>query len=590
MATKKVIVEKEEGVGEIIDRILNEPDRALVIVVPKGSTLGKSARNFNFIKRESASAGKEISVESVDENILALAKNAGMAINHPLLRERGVSGVSGISDIVPIVREDEIYKENNEGEPVRGADEPSRDKRRAVSRKSAPTTRNVSGEAIGEREEENFGHEEGIASEDIHQEEESFFREEDRFFKKRQIPVVSDSDDEEGETPHRPIVAGKWILWAVVALIVLAAALYGITVVFGSAKINITFKKTPWAYNGNFTAEKTVSQINAVQNLIPAQVFLLPKNITQPFLASGQEKVSQKAQGVVTIYNAYSSSPQSLVAATRFVTPDGKIFRLVNAVVVPGAAVTNGAIVPSSINTLVVASSSGSDYNVGPIPKLTIPGFKGSPKYGAFYGAIASGTSGGFIGEKAVPTANDITAAKQKTTDILIAALQGDFEETIPSNFKILPGATTTQITKITVNTSTDANGKFSVFGEGTLFAIGFDESSDSPTTSLKYLLLSRAQSTEVSSTFNDFMPFDYASVTPDFMNGKLSFSVNAQESLEPAFSADDFRGTIAGKKINDAKDVISSLTQLQEGTISVWPAWLWQIPSNTNKIQVSVD
>ena len=62
MATKKIILEKEEGAGEAVDRILGEPDHALVLVVPRGSMLGKSARNFNLIKRESADVGKEISV------------------------------------------------------------------------------------------------------------------------------------------------------------------------------------------------------------------------------------------------------------------------------------------------------------------------------------------------------------------------------------------------------------------------------------------------------------------------------------------------------------------------------------------------
>ena len=120
MATKKIIIEKEEGAGEVVDRILGEPDHALMLVVPKGSTLGKSPRNFNLIKRESADAGKEISVESVDENILAFARNAGMAIGHPLLRERSALGRIGISDIVPVSRRGWRSRRGEESEPVRG--------------------------------------------------------------------------------------------------------------------------------------------------------------------------------------------------------------------------------------------------------------------------------------------------------------------------------------------------------------------------------------------------------------------------------------------------------------------------------------
>lgn len=588
MTTKKIIIEKEEGVGEVIDRILKEPDRTLIVVVPRGSMLGKSARDFNLIKRESANAGKDISVESVDENILAFAKNAGLTVNHPLLRERGALGMSGISDIIPITRESGGGEGDKEIDETRSNDEtsePSHGRKRTVApRKMVVPMRKTSKEVTEESEGEEVDHEEGVASEDMQQEEKSFFKEEDRFFKKRQIPITNEaSDDEEERTLHHYAVTGKQIGWTVAVLVVLAAALYGITVVFGLAKINITFKKTPWSYNGNFVALTSVSQINAANNIIPAQIFSVTKNTTQSFRASGKQYVSLKAQGTITIYNSYSSSPQTLVAATRFVTPDGIMFRLVNEVVVPGAAVTNGQIVPSSITALIIASSSGPDYNVGPTPKLSIPGFVGTPKYNAFYGAIASGTSGGFIGEKAVPTANDIATAEQNVTNILTSDLQNSLIGSYTNNFEIIDGATTSQITKLSVNTSTDENGEFSVFGEGTLSAIGFDE------TIFKTFLLSLAQSTEASSTFGD-LTLDYASAIPDFANGKLSFSVSAQGSLEPAFSADAFRGSVAGEKISDAKDAISSLPELQEGAISVWPAWLWQIPSDTNKIQITVN
>ncbi len=564
MTIKRIVAEKDEDVGEILDRILSEPDRTLTLVVPKGSALGKSARNFHFLRQESEGAGKKIFVESVDETILAFAKNAGMGVNHPLLRNQGVSG---ISDIVPVAREEES-SENDERSP------------RTAKKGSSVRKIQVSEEPTDDKDED----EEGADHESVQQEEKSFFKEENRFFKKRAILSDDEERDLGTEEPSAPRSRMKWIGWTVVALIVIGAALYGVTVVFGSTKITITFKKTPWSDQANFTADKAVSAINATQDIIPGQVFSIPKNLTLSFPASGQENVSLKAQGMITIYNAYSSSPQTLVATTRFVTPDGKIFRLVNAVVVPGAAVTNGQIVPSSIDAAIVADQPGPDYNVSSIPKLTIPGFEGGPKYDAFYGSIASSTSGGFVGEKAVPTATDITAAKQKATSTLIADLQSNLTGSYMSNFKVLDGATTVQITKLTVNTSTDENGNFSVFGEGTLSAIGFDE------TAFKSFLLSLAQSTESSSTWSSDPALTYTNVKPDFTNGKVSFSLSVQASLEPAFSADSFKGAIAGDKIADARDAISSLPELQEGTISVWPAWLWRIPENTQKIQIAVD
>ena len=472
-----------------------------------------------------------------------------------------------------------IEKEEEEEEE---SPEPPRGRRRApaVRRSAVIKPRIVPKESEDADDEEE---EEGVMEEAVsarEEEEQSFIREEDRFFKKRKLPPPGAGDEEEEEAPERG--SRKWVGWVAALVVVVIAVLAAVTVVFGSAKIEIVFKQTPWNYSGNFVADKAVSTINAATDVMPAQVFTLPKNVTQLFPATGKDNVSLKAQGTITIYNAYSSAPQPLVATTRFVTPDGKIFRLVSKVVVPGASIVNGKIVPSSTTATVAADQAGSDYNIGPTPKLTIPGFQGTAKYDAFSGALLSGTSGGFVGVKAVPTASDIASAKQKVTDILSSELQNGLSGGYTSNFKILSGATNMQIVKLTVNTSTDQNGQFSVYGEGVLTAIGFDENA------FKAFLLSLAQSTEPSSTFSG-LTLNYTNVVPDFANGKLSFSVAAQGSLEPALSTPDFLASISGKSITDAKSAIAALPQLQDGSISVWPAWLWQIPGNAKRIQLTV-
>jgi hypothetical protein len=293
--------------------------------------------------------------------------------------------------------------------------------------------------------------------------------------------------------------------------------------------------------------------------------------------------VSQKAQGTLTIYNAYSSAPQTLVATTRFATPDGKIFRLASEVIVPGAKITNGQIVPSSVNAAIVADKSGPDYNVGSVAKLSVPGFENTPKYTGFYGVIASGTAGGFVGNKAVPTAADIANAKASTTAVLRAALANTTVLNIPSNFKILSGATNVAITKIVVSTTTDAGGNFAVFGQVSYQAIGFDESM------VKYMLLQQAQATEASSTFSA-LSLTYSGVTPNFANGTVTFSVVAQGSLEPAFSSSTFASTVAGMSIGNARSAVAGLTNLSDGSISVWPVWLWNLPSDAAKISVTVN
>jgi hypothetical protein len=182
-----------------------------------------------------------------------------------------------------------------------------------------------------------------------------------------------------------------------------------------------------------------------------------------------------------------------------------------------------------------------------------------------------------------VPTSQDIAAAKASTTAVLQTALANTTALNIPSNFKILSGATNVAITKIVVSTTTDASGNFTVFGQVAYQAIGFDESM------VKYMLLQQAQTAEASSTFSD-LTLTYSGVTPNFTSGTVTFTVAAQGSLEPAFSSSMFASTVAGMSITNARSAVAGLTNLSDGSISVWPIWLWNLPSDPAKISVTVN
>ena len=561
---KKIVADKSEDIAEIIDRILNEPDGEIALVIPKSSTLGKSVRNFSLLKRESDAAGKSIIIESVDETILAFAKQAGIEASHPLWKS--VRGTGGFSDIVP--KDEAVHASESESAPTKKSVRTKKAEPHEEPVKLKVHDESEAGEVGGEVEDHETK-EEVDAESSIDQ---------NRFFKRTSFSRTVDSDDE-GES--RGASAKVWITIAGI-IIVLGAVAYVLTAFWNRADITINFKQTPWSYQANFIADKSASTINTTSNTIPAQVFTFNKNTTQSFPGSSFQNVSQKAQGTIAIYNAYNSSPQELVATTRFVTPDGKIFRLASTVTVPGAKVVNGQITPSTIDAPIVADQPGPNYNIGPVAHLAVPGFqKDTARYNGFYGTITSSTSGGYVGKKAVPTAADVTSAKASTTAMLQAGLSNGFTTNYPNNFKILDGATTYQISKMIVSTTTDANGNFTVFGQATMEAIGFDEAA------LKNYLLSLAQTEESNSVFSS-IKIDYAGVQANFATGQVHFALTAQGQLEPAFSTSDFTSSILGESIAEARSTILALPNLQNGKISVWPLWLWNIPSDASKVHVT--
>lgn len=572
---KKVSVEKHEGIAEVIDRILGATDDEILLVVPKGSELAKSASNFRLLKREADSADKQIVVVSLDPAVLAFARDNDMETEErePAGRETAAKSHphahAQTSDIVP----------RDEDEPA-----PRRKKGASIKLTVHAEHEDVDDEGSADDDDNKMDEPEKIEKQSAA----------DRFFKPRKIPPMEkkekpveydedaeDSEDDGSEEGESRGSGGKVAAWVIGVLVLAGIVSYAVTVIFGHAQVLITFTKTPWNYQANFVADKSATAIDSTANIIPAQVFTTQKNITQLFPATGQAgTVGVKAQGTITIYNNYSAAPQDLVATTRFVTPDGKIFRITTDVTVPGMAASG---TPGSITAPIIADQAGPAYNVGPVDKLMIPGFAKSPKYTGFYGSITSPTTGGFIGTRPVPTTADIANAKTKTTAILQSDLQSGLTSSYPGNFQILDGATDIQISKLTVSTSTDQSGNFSVFGEATLQAIGFDEAA------LKSYLLGLAQNTEASSSFAA-VDLNYGNVQTNFSKGQVAFSLSVQGSLEPAFSPTDFAAAIAGKSVNDARSSIASLPQLSNGTISVWPIWLWNMPSNSSRISVKAD
>jgi hypothetical protein len=552
---KRLIVNKNEIVAEVVERIMDEPGGEITLVVPKNSVLGESASNFHLLKREADGMGKKISIESVDAGILVLAKASQLEAMHPFLDPE--RRPSSLSDIVP--RSSKIKSEEGKITAV-----PKTSRVKIVSAESRK-------ENISEIRDEQFKTS-GYPSAGGRRGRLEIKTEE------REAELV------EVELPKKRRLIKRRVLIGTVAAVVAAALAVFITGKFFSrATIDISFNKTLWTYEHSFTADAAVSKMNIDKNLLAGELFTAHKNVTQLFPASGSATVSEKAAGKITVYNAYSSTPQTLVAMTRFSTPDGKIFRLANQIVVPGAQITNGKIIPASIDANLVADKPGPDYNVGPVPRLVLPGFKGTPRYDSFYGEIKQPLQGGFTGQKAVPTSDDISKAKSKTSDILKTSLENYFLNSYPSDFKILDGASDFNITKLNVNEKTDANGNFSVFGEADLQAVGFKE------TDLRAFLLSIAKKDNPNSVFTG-LNIDYSQVKPDFKRQLETFNVSVSGTLAPDFSADDFKTKILGKSITDIKKMVSALPGLSSAKVSLWPIWLGSLPSEPDRVKIEVN
>lgn len=158
-------------------------------------------------------------------------------------------------------------------------------------------------------------------------------------------------------------------------------------------------------------------QIAAAAGTLPYTVETVEIEDSDSVQSNGSVQASDKASGLITVFNDYSSSPQRLIKNTRFEATGGLIFRAPSDIVVPGKTAAG----PGQVTITVVADQPGQQYNVGPIARMTLPGLKSTADmYAKIYAQSSAAFSGGFVGEK--------PGVAQADLDRAIAAIRSRIE------------------------------------------------------------------------------------------------------------------------------------------------------------------
>jgi hypothetical protein len=535
---KKITVNKSDEVAVIVEKIIEAADDEVVLVIPRFSHIGESLSNFHLLKREAEALDKKIIIESVDDHVIELAGMSGLSALNPFFtkNKRQFSDIVSPKAAKSRHRRLQVVQEAD-GLESEGPRQMSRDLDFGLSIES-PQRR-------WPRVNLNWV----------------------------RIPKIS-------LRVPRPGVKSAWLF---LLLAVLGLTGWAGAEVLPRASVIIIAQTQDWAYNDSIITDKS-AVVDVAKMRMPNQVFSQKKNAQLKFPATGRRQVERKATGMMTIYNSYSSDPQPLVEQTRFMAPDGKIFRLTKSITVPGAKIVEGRIVPSSIAAEVVADEPGPAYNIGPVKLFTIPGFSGSPKYQSFYGESKNSMAGGFIGEVAYPTDDDIKKAKESARVSVEEDLKATLLSQIPKEFKILEDASQFKMLTQEIDEVTDPEGKFGVFTEAQMTTIAFKEED------LKNLLGLRAKRENGDDFDVRSSTLEYGLARADFENGILTFPAKFQSVLARRIDKEMLKENILGKSEADLKLTVFSLPGLKSATISLWPFYVSTVPTDPDKVKIIVE
>lgn len=227
----------------------------------------------------------------------------------------------------------------------------------------------------------------------------------------------------------------KFVLW-LIALLCILAVIFSLSMIFASVTLNIS----PKIEEISLTADVYNAKLNGTGLNIPFETIQIQRQATETVIPTDEQEVSKKAVGTIIIYNNFSSASQRLINNTRFENALGQIYRINNSVVVPGTKIVGGKTVPGSIEAEIFADEPGEEFNLkleDMTGDFTIPGFKGSPRYDAFYARLKTDITGGLVGKQKIVAEAVRKEAEEKLKNNLTEQLIKEMYAVTPDEYII---------------------------------------------------------------------------------------------------------------------------------------------------------
>ncbi len=556
-------VQPRDELTAIIDKIINTQADKVYILISENSRIAQSALNFRLIKREADALGKDVIIVSASSLVqnLALKSSLQVHLETPEFRQ-GAEGRRD-EDLHPAKISDVFIggSSNADLKVLPRASKPKPLLETTVKEKHTDIAEGEKDKAIAQ-----------------------FFS--SRYLRPR-LPLLKAPRIILARLPLERLRTLYNFRVAIFTLIGIAAILSAATFyyILPRAEVRIMPIVEEVILEMVLTGNTDIAQSDPEKFLVPVQIFEKTVALEKSAIASGEKEIRNKASGMIKVYNAYSSAPQNLVQNTRFVSEDGKLFRTAENIVVPGAEVEDGKILPSFTTVRVLASEPGEEYNIGP-ESFSIPGFKGTPKYLGFYGESDKAMDGGKIGTTKLITESDYNSARRELESELLALADDEVDLLLPQGLVIPEGAKDEVKVKITSSANIgDTANDFVFKGVATIRAFAISEGSVLDMLTEDFFERFPDKILLVSGTHPQ-----YKISKTDFTKGTIAFTISVSRNVYSRVDPKEIIENIYGKSERDVREHLSGLKNIKGAKITFWPFWVKDMPNERMKIKVIVE
>jgi len=322
-----------------------------------------------------------------------------------------------------------------------------------------------------------------------------------------------------------------------------------------------------------------VKNLDYATKAIPGKIFETEKTITEEFPASNN--ALKKAEGVIRLFNAYSTNGEIWREGTRFVSSEGKLFLSKEKINVPGAQLKNGKIVPSFVDIPVIAAEGGEEYNIGP-SKFSVFVFRGTDKYTKFYGESSEPMKGG--GKALQVTKEDIEKAEKAITEKIKLEAEEALKKEIPTDYVFIKDIMEVNVLeKKPLAQVGEIVDKFQF--QIKLKAKTLCFRNDDIKNFTKSLLVDKIP--PETKIYQEDFKIDYPMRGLDWQEQKAKLAVSVSAKTIFNINNDSLKRLLAGKSLKEAKDILSKQLEIAKSEIKISPFWLNKIPLNFEKIKI---
>jgi len=369
----------------------------------------------------------------------------------------------------------------------------------------------------------------------------------------------------------------KAILWPVLtilAIICLAGASYFL--IQPKAEISVWPKKSPLVVKTQVVVGKDITGEIKTQEC----------SSSQEFTATGVKMLNVKASGVIKIYNAYSTTPQTLIANTRFVSDDGKLFRILQKIVIPGAHYEGSKLIPGELDARVEAGEAGEEYNIGP-STFSLPALAGTSSYTAFYAKSFSAMTGGSKKQTIQITDGDLASAESSLTSIALDNCQETLKSSLlPEEYIINEEALNSEVIEINplAKVGQEVN-KFTLNIKTKATALVFKKSDleDFAKTYIANKVPENKQLDENSIAISSLPQ------SVDLSKGKIILSVEISAEIYSTIDENSIKEAIKSKLPEEATASLKQFADIDKSQLRIWPFWANRVPFEVEGISVKL-